>query len=166
MNCNCSSAQIAGKKNSSNSNMTSAAATAASNDGDNKENTTAAASEAAEERQSLKSSPEASDKDQEDGKLKKELGLMEGVAIIIGIIIGSGIFISPKGVIQEAGSVGVSLIVWVVCGMLSMLGALCYAELGTSIPESGSDYAYIGKAFGGFPSFLYLWDANFIFVYV
>ncbi|XP_035738620.1 Y+L amino acid transporter 2-like [Vespa mandarinia] len=97
-------------------------------------------------------------------RLRKELGLLEGVAIILGIIFGSGIFVSPKGVIQEVGSVGVSLIIWVLCGLLSMIGALCYAELGTSIPRSGGDYAYIHEAFGALPSFLYLWAANLIFV--
>lgn len=66
-------------------------------------------------------------------KMKKQLGLLEGVAIILGIIFGSGIFISPKGVIQEVNAVGTSLVVWILCGFLSMIGALCYAELGTCV---------------------------------
>ncbi|XP_050443491.1 Y+L amino acid transporter 2 isoform X2 [Adelges cooleyi] len=97
-------------------------------------------------------------------RLKKQLGLLEGCAIILGIIFGSGIFISPSGVMSEVGSVGLSLSMWVLCGLLSMIGALCYAELGTSIPRSGGDYTYLFEGYGPLPAFLYLWDAMLVFV--
>ncbi|XP_047367016.1 Y+L amino acid transporter 2 [Vespa velutina] len=105
------------------------------------------------------------DKNKDSGvKLKKELGLLDGVAIIVGIIVGAGIFVSPKGVLTNSGSVGQALIVWIFSGLLSLVGALCYAELGTMIPKSGGDYAYISDAFGSLPAFLYLWVALFILV--
>lgn len=102
--------------------------------------------------------------DKKDVKLKKELGLMDGMAIIVGVIVGSGIFISPRGVLQEAGSPGMALVVWTLCGLLSMVGALCYAELGTAIPRSGGDYAYIFESFGPLPAFLFLWCAVLVVI--
>lgn len=95
--------------------------------------------------------------------LRKQINLLQSVAIIIGIIIGSGIFVSPVGILTNVKSVGMSCLMWAICGVFSGLCALCYAELGACIPQSGGEYIYIKRAFGDFPAFLCLW-INFIII--
>ncbi|XP_071523218.1 b(0,+)-type amino acid transporter 1 isoform X7 [Panulirus ornatus] len=89
--------------------------------------------------------------------LERRVGLLSGVALIVGTMIGSGIFVSPKGLLQRTGSVALSLIVWGACGCLSLLGALCYVELGCMIPSSGAEHTYYQTAFGHLPAFLFAW---------
>lgn len=91
---------------------------------------------------SIRSPPEA-------GLLRGSPDLIPPISPRAGNIIGSGIFISPKGVLEHSGSVGLALFVWVLGGGVTALGSLCYAELGVAIPKSGGDYAYVTEIFGG-----------------
>ena len=91
--------------------------------------------------------------------LKRKLGLVSGICLIVGTMIGSGIFASPRYVMENSGSVGLTLIVWSLCGVLAMFGALCYSELGTMIPLSGAEYVYLLEGFGPLPAFLYSWTS-------
>ncbi len=95
--------------------------------------------------------------------LPRLLGLRQLILIVIGSVIGSGVFIVPGAVLrQSGGSPGLALLVWLVGGVLSLLGALTYAELGAMHPKAGGLYVYIRDAFGPFPAFLLGWTEFFV----
>ena len=87
----------------------------------------------------------------------KSLSAISAVAIIVGIVIGAGIFKTPAMVAQMTGDAGWALSVWVLGGLISLAGALCYAELATTYPHAGGDYHFLSLAFGQQVSFLYAW---------
>ena len=89
----------------------------------------------------------------------KTLTYLNGLSLIVGLIIGSGIFSSPSQVNSNAGSPGAALIIWVVAGILAWTGAASYAELGGAIPLNGGAQIYLSKIFGELAGFLFTWVA-------
>ncbi|WP_058834601.1 APC family permease [Luteimonas abyssi] len=85
------------------------------------------------------------------------LGTAAAFAITIGIVVGAGIFRTPSLVAGAASSEAVMLLAWLAGGALSIVGALCYAELATTYPQAGGDYVYLRRAYGSRPAFLYAW---------
>lgn len=104
-----------------------------------------------------KQAAEAQAADDDTVELKPKMSLLNGCTVIVGSIIGSGIFVSPSGVLANTGSVNMALTVWIISGVFSMVGAYCYAELGCMIRKTGADYAYIMVSFGPFMAFIRLW---------
>lgn len=92
----------------------------------------------------------------------KTITYLNGLSLVVGLIIGSGIFSSPSQVYTNAGSRGASLIVWAVAGLLAWTGAASYAELGGAIPLNGGAQAYLSKIFGELAGFLFTWCAVFV----
>ena len=110
----------------------------------------------------LNDSSESPDSSVDRVVLKKNVSMLNGIGLIVGTVIGSGIFISPKGILTEVNSIGLSLLIWLGCGLLAMCGCLSYTELGTMITKSGGEYAYLMEAYGKVPAFLFAWTSMII----
>ena len=90
-------------------------------------------------------------------ELSRDLGVSHASAVVVGTIIGSGIFLVPAEMMQAVGSAKLVYLAWVVGGLLSFFGALTYAELGAMKPQAGGEYVYVRDGYGPLAGFLYGW---------
>lgn len=87
----------------------------------------------------------------------RRLGTFDATMVVVGAIIGAGIFLNPAIVAQRVGTPGMILLAWALGGAIALLGAFCFAELGSRMPAAGGGYVYLRDAFGPLPGFLYGW---------
>ncbi len=107
--------------------------------------------------QNLNYSEASSSGSDSSGVPQQTLRTTDAVALIVGIVVGAGIFRTPALVAANASSETMMLLAWVLGGVVSLVGALCYAELATAYPNAGGDYHFLNRAFGGRLSFLFAW---------
>nr|CDJ95508.1 Amino acid permease-associated region domain containing protein [Haemonchus contortus] len=93
---------------------------------------------------------------------RNKMGFVSCTSYVVGNIIGSGIFITPTSIINYTQSIGLSIIVWIGCGIISLIGAICYIELGTSITEPGCDFAYTVYVGWKAVAFAFMWVSVFV----
>src|SRR5881409_853168 len=90
-------------------------------------------------------------------ELARDLRLSHATAVVVGTVIGSGIFLVPAEMMQAVGSARLVYVAWIVGGVLSFFGALTYAELGAMKPQAGGEYVYVRDGYGPLAGFLYAW---------
>jgi basic amino acid/polyamine antiporter, APA family len=86
---------------------------------------------------------------------RRDLTLSHATSLVVGITIGTGVFLKSAAMAQAVGTPWLVLAAWAVAGAVAMLGALCFAELGALLPDAGGEYVYLRAAFGEVPGFLY-----------
>lgn len=96
--------------------------------------------------------------------LKKELGLFEATSIVVGMVIGSGIFFKPAIVFKNAGGPGLGILAWIVAGIITLASGLTVAEIAAAIPETGGLFAYLKKLYGEKWAFLLGWVQTLVYV--
>jgi APA family basic amino acid/polyamine antiporter len=90
-------------------------------------------------------------------ELPRVLSATQATAIVVGTIIGSGVFLVPREMMLDVGSSTLVYLAWILGGVLSLIGAMTYSELGAMLPYSGGGYVYLRGAYGDMPAFLYMW---------
>ena len=103
-----------------------------------------------------------SETDLNQPSLRKTLGITDGVAILIGITIGAGIYSTPQIIAGYQSSFGAIIGLWVLVGAFVFVGSLIYAELGSRLPVTGGEYVYISRCFGPYAGFMFGWAQLFI----
>jgi APA family basic amino acid/polyamine antiporter len=96
------------------------------------------------------------------GELKRELGLLSAASIVVGTVIGSGIFLVPRAMVQRVGTSAMVFGIFVFGGLLSLAGSLTYSELAAALPEAGGEYVYLREAYGPLWGFLYSWTQMWV----
>lgn len=94
----------------------------------------------------------------EDNHLKRELGLLDATMLVVGSMIGSGIFIVSSGIMQNIGSAGWLTFIWIISGVMTMVAAISYGELSAMFPNAGGQYVYLKESYNKLIAFLYGWS--------
>jgi len=98
------------------------------------------------------------EKENQDGSFKRELGLLDGTMLVVGSMIGSGIFIVSADIVRNVGSAGWLIAVWVITGLMTMTAAISYGELSGMYPKAGGQYVYLKESYNKLIAFLYGWS--------
>src|SRR6478609_831542 len=96
--------------------------------------------------------------DNKPGEFKRELGLLDGTMLVVGSMIGSGIFIVSADIARQVGSAGWLVLIWLISGLITMIAAVSYGELSAMFPNAGGQYVYLKEAYNKLIAFLYGWS--------